>query len=118
MLGSRGYDVILYDNRVGCMMVRIWSTKIVKGREAAYLKFVREVSMPMFRKQEGLLGFRVLLAAGKTQVLTFWRDTDSMRGLEYNPLYLSMVDSIRAAGFLEGLPFVEIVKSPFELKVT
>ena len=108
----------MHDSIVGCMLVRIWSTKIVKGREAAYLEFAREVSIPMFRKQEGLLGVRVLLTAGKTQVLTFWRDTDSMRALEYNQLYLSTVDRIRAAGFLEGLPSVEIVKSPFNLRVT
>jgi heme-degrading monooxygenase HmoA len=56
------------------MIGRLWKTGLKTGRDKAYEAFAREISLPMFKQQEGFLGCVMSHNKAVGFVLTFWRD--------------------------------------------
>lgn len=84
------------------MIARQWKTGLKPGRIAAYETFAREISLPMFRQQEGFLGC-IMSRDGDTElVLTFWRDQEAVDALAHSPIYKATVARILAANVLAG----------------
>ena len=94
------------------MVVRIWTTGLGKGKTEEYLKFARDYSVPMFKKQIGILGVTVLIKGNKSQVLTYWNEEENIALMENNNLYKETVNKIMEAGLLGKLQNVDIFDSP------
>lgn len=82
------------------MIGRLWKTGLQAGRGEAYEAFAREVSLPMFRAQEGYLGCLMSRDDTTGLVLTLWRDADAVRALDTSPSYRATVERILAAEVL------------------
>ena len=85
------------------MIIRLWITGLKEGRGTAYETFAREISLPMFRKQDGFLGCVMSRNEVESLVLTFWRDQDAVAALNKSPTYQETVGQILAAGLLTEL---------------
>ncbi|HET9055501.1 MAG TPA: hypothetical protein VFN30_01510 [Chitinophagaceae bacterium] len=68
------------------MLVRIWTTGIVPGKETEYLNFANEYFIPMFRKQAGLLNVNILIKPGKSLVFTYWENEEDIVSMENNAI--------------------------------
>ena len=84
------------------MIARLWKTGLKPGRTAAYEAFAREISLPMFREQDGFLGCIMSRHDDQGIVLTFWRDEAAVETLKHSPSYRATVERILAAGLLAG----------------
>lgn len=84
------------------MIGRLWRTGLQPGRGEAYEAFAREVSLPMFREQEGFLGCVMSRDDSEAVVLTFWRDERAVAALDLSPSYRQTVARILAADLLAG----------------
>jgi heme-degrading monooxygenase HmoA len=82
------------------MIGRLWKTGLKTGREKAYEAFAREISLPMFKQQEGFLGCVMSHNKAVAFVLTFWRDEDATAALDKSPTYQETVAQILAADLL------------------
>lgn len=82
------------------MIGRLWKTGLRAGQGEAYEVFAREVSLPMFRAQEGYLGCVMTRDDTTGLVLTMWRDADALRALDTSPSYHATVERILATGVL------------------
>lgn len=94
------------------MIVRIWTTGLVKGKTEEYLKFASEYSLPMFKKQSGILGATVLIKGNESQVLSYWNKKEDIDLMESNDLYQETVNKIMHAGLLGNQQSIEIFDSP------
>ena len=91
------------------MIARVWRTGVKQGRFEDYDRFAHEHSLPMFRKQRGLLGVLFLReSAGRAAVLTLWEDERAVEELETSPLYQQTVEDILDGGFLTEEQSVEV----------
>jgi heme-degrading monooxygenase HmoA len=90
------------------MIARLWKTGLRPDRIAAYEIFAREVSLPMFRAQEGFLGCVMSRRGHEGHVLTFWRDLDAVDALARSPSYKATVEQILAADLLAGEQSIEV----------
>jgi heme-degrading monooxygenase HmoA len=90
------------------MIARLWRTGLKSGRNAAYEVFAREISLPMFREQDGFLGCVMSHRDGEGLVLTFWRDEAAVEALKHSPSYQATVDRILAADLLAGEQSTEV----------
>ncbi len=96
------------------MIARLWKTSIAPGQAAAYEAFARDISLPMFRVQQGFVGCVMgrdpdpERESGRAWVLTLWRDRAAVDALAASPLYRSTVDAILAAGLLAGEQSTEV----------
>lgn len=90
------------------MIARLWRTGLKSGRNAAYEAFAREISLPMFREQDGFLGCVMSHRDGEGLVLTFWRDEAAVEALKHSPSYQTTVDRILAADLLAGEQSTEV----------
>ncbi len=90
------------------MIARIWSTGIAAERLADYRLFAQSVSLPMFKKQPGLVGVQVLTQPGRSLVITLWKRVEDIGCMERDPLYLDTVAAIQHQGFLTGEQRVDV----------
>ena len=90
------------------MIARIWSTGIAEGRLADYQRFAQSISLPMFRKQSGIVGVQLLTQPSRSLVITLWNRTDDISRMEQNQVYLATVAAIQSQGFLTGEQKVEV----------
>jgi heme-degrading monooxygenase HmoA len=88
---------------------RLWRTELKAGRGDAYDNFAREISLPMFRQQEGFLGCVMTRSDEEGLVLTFWRDQDAVRALDRSPSYQTTVARIVQAEVLAGTQTTEVM---------
>ncbi len=95
------------------MIARIWSTNLVEERFQEYETFAHQVSIPMFKKQYGLLGVQVFTTPTHSLVVTLWNQVEHIQVMEQNPLYLKTVAAIEAQGFLTGDQKVDL----FDFKI-
>lgn len=98
------------------MIVRIWTTGIIPGKKHEYLEFAKNYSIPMFKKQKGILAANLLVKNDKSFVLTYWKDIKDINAMENDLLYHQTVDKIRNAGFLTEPQQVEIFDAPIQIK--
>lgn len=90
------------------MIARLWKTGLKPGRAEAYEDFARDVSLPMFRRQEGFLGCVMSRKDDQGLVLTFWRDREAVAALAHSPSYKATVERILAADLLAGEQSTEV----------
>ena len=94
------------------MIIRVWRTKIDSTRMSEYEQFAQEQSLPMFRRQPGLVG---VLFSGRQRdraVLSMWRDLASVEALAHSATYQETVEQLNATGLLVGETSLEV----FEVK--
>jgi SAM-dependent methyltransferase/heme-degrading monooxygenase HmoA len=82
------------------MIGRLWKTGLKAGRGSAYEAFAREISLPMFRAQEGFLGCVMSRDEETGLVMTFWKDENAVKTLNGSPSYNETVAKILAADVL------------------
>jgi heme-degrading monooxygenase HmoA len=90
------------------MIARLWKTGLKAGRSTAYEAFARDISLPMFRQQDGFLGCVMSRREDEGLVLTFWRDEAAVEALKRSPSYQATVERILAAGLLAGAQSTEV----------
>lgn len=90
------------------MIARLWKTGLKPGRAAAYETFGREISLPMFRGQDGFLGCIMSRSDDEGLVLTLWRDHATVDALKDSPSYQATVQRILAADLLAGEQSTEV----------
>jgi hypothetical protein len=90
------------------MIARIWSTGIHAERLADYRLFAQSVSLPMFKKQPGILGVQILTQPDYSLVITLWQGVEDIRRMERDPVYLDTVAAIQNQGFLTGEQKVDV----------
>ena len=94
-------------------IARIWTASIADGRTADYEKFAREISLPMFRQQDGFQGVAMMRVGNGCSVLTLWRDEKAVEQLAASQSYAGAVKAIMDAGFLDRVD--EVVTSHVHL---
>jgi len=92
------------------MIARIWRTGIRPGRADAYESFAREISLPMFRAQQGYAGVVMGRDGNSAWVLTLWRDQAAVDALASSATYQQTVERILAANLLDGEQTTEIAE--------
>lgn len=90
------------------MKCRIWRTGVVENRIDEYEAFARDVSLPMFRAQQGYRGVVMGGDGGRRCVITYWENDEAIAALDCSPSYKATVERIVATGFLNGEQSVEI----------
>jgi hypothetical protein len=83
------------------MIVRVWEAVVIAGKENAFAQFAREKSLPMFEKQQGLLGVFITLDGNLSKVFTIWSHSRFIKVMESSALYLQTVDEIMKLSLLE-----------------
>lgn len=89
-------------------IARLWRTSIEGDRLDEYEEFARDVSLPMFREQDGFEGVIMSRSGNSCRVLTLWRDLAAVEQLEHSERCAATVKAIEAQGFLSGHQTVEI----------
>lgn len=84
------------------MIGRFWTARVTEARATEYEAFAREISLPMFRQQQGFLGVAMFRRGADCVVLTLWQDAESAAALARSDSYTRTVSEILAAGFLQG----------------
>jgi heme-degrading monooxygenase HmoA len=92
------------------MIARLWRTGLQPGRGEAYEHFARDVSLPMFREQNGFLGCLMSRTTESGLVLTLWRDHAAIEALDHSPSYCATVAQILEAGVLIEPQSVEVAE--------
>jgi hypothetical protein len=90
------------------MLARVWTTGVRPQRVDDYERFARDISLPMFRTQQGFLGCIMSHRNGIARVLTVWSDADAIAALEQSPTYRATVEKILAADLLTGQQSTEV----------
>ncbi len=91
-------------------LVRIWRTNVDPLRVTEYERFAQDVSLPMFRAQQGFLGVLFAGAGPPRAVLSFWKDQHAVDALASSPSYGETVARILATGMLAGETTTEILE--------
>ncbi len=91
-------------------LARIWRTRIRPERAHDYETFARDVSLPMFSRQQGFRGVLMLGSGAVRSVLTLWDDEAAIAALAQSESYRQTVARIRGEGFLEGQQTVELLE--------
>jgi heme-degrading monooxygenase HmoA len=85
------------------VIVRIWTTDVVPGREPEYVRFAQERSRAMFLVQPGCLGVLFLRTSdGRHAACSFWRSAADVASLARSPSYQATAAALGATGVLEG----------------
>lgn len=90
------------------MIARLWKTGLKPGRAAAYETIAREISLPMFRQQDGFLGAIMSRSDDEGLVLTLWRHHAAVEALKHSPSYQATVERILTADLLAGEQSTEV----------
>lgn len=91
------------------MLARTWYTEIDPDRAEEYERFAREISLPMFRAQQGFAGVLMVRDGTQCRVITLWHGPEDITALETSPTYQHTVARIIGAGFLRGDQRVEVM---------
>lgn len=73
-----------------------------------YEAFARNVSLPMFREQDGFEGVIMSRSGNSCMVLTLWRDLAAVEQLKHSESYAATVKAIEAQDLLSGHQTIEI----------
>lgn len=94
------------------MILRVWRAKIVPERVGEYRRFDREQSLPMLRRQPGLLGVLFSWAAGDctTISVTIWEDMGAVQALQSSPSYRKTTHKLDESGLLASEKSVELLE--------
>lgn len=92
------------------MIGRLWTTQVDVARAEDYESFARDISLPMFRRQQGFRGTIMLRQEDRCAVLTLWRDIEDVVALRTSKDYKATVRKITAQGFLPGEQAVDVYK--------
>jgi heme-degrading monooxygenase HmoA len=92
---------------IGRQIARIWHTEVDAGRADEYERFAREISLPMFKVQQGFAGVLMLRDGSRCQVITLWQSHEAVAALDLSSTYRETVERIRGQGFLGGEQRVE-----------
>jgi quinol monooxygenase YgiN len=84
------------------MIARLWTTGIKPDRVDAYESFARDISLPMFRAQDGFIGCLMYRDDTVARVLTMWRDMAAVEALGQSDSYRATVARILDADILSG----------------
>lgn len=84
------------------MIARLWTTGVKPGRIDAYGRRARDISLPMFRAQDGFMGCLMYRGDDVAQALTMWRDMAAVEALGQSGSYRATVARILAADVLTG----------------
>ena len=91
------------------MILRIWRAKINPARLEEYRRFERERSLPMFRKQPGLLGVLFLrYVEDQAASLTIWEDAGAVEALTSSPSYRRTARELAESDLLAGKQSEEV----------
>jgi len=90
------------------MIARIWTTGIIPCKKHEYFEFAKIYSIPMFKRQKGILGVNIFVKDDKSLVLTYWNDKKEIDAMENDLLYIQTVNKIRNAGLLTEPQQLEI----------
>jgi heme-degrading monooxygenase HmoA len=92
------------------LIARIWRTGLDESRAPQYEDFAQTVSLPMFRRHDGLSG--VLFArsrAGQRVVITLWEDQAAADALGKSDDYRATVQALEATGLLRPPQEIELL---------
>jgi heme-degrading monooxygenase HmoA len=93
------------------VILRIWRAKLNPARLAAYRHFELERSLPMYRKQPGLLGVLFLREAeDRAASLTVWEDRGAVEALTSSPSYRETTHELAESALLAGDHSVEVLE--------
>ena len=85
------------------MILRIWRAKLNPACLEAYPRFERERSLPMLRRQPGLLVVLFLREAeDRVASLTIWEDRGTVEALTSSPSYRRTARELAESGLLAG----------------
>jgi heme-degrading monooxygenase HmoA len=84
------------------MIARIWRTGVEPGREQEYETFAREISLPMFRAQQGYRGVLMGREGDRCIVVSLWGSMADVHALAKSEYYAKTVERIIGKGFLIG----------------
>lgn len=91
------------------MILRIWRTKVNIERIQEYERFEMEHSLPMFRRQHGLMGVLFLReGADHSAALTLWENLESIEALDTSTSYQQTAGALGESGLLVGEQSVQI----------
>jgi heme-degrading monooxygenase HmoA len=93
------------------LVARIWHTEVAAEQAEAYERFAREVSLPMFRQQQGFAGVLMLRSGTACQVITLWLSLKDIAALDNSASYKTTVARISEQGFLQGQNTVELFEA-------
>ena len=83
------------------MILRIWRAKLNPACLEAYRRFERERSLPMLRRQPGLLGVLFLRSMGdQAASITIWEDRGTVEALASSPSYQRTAYELAQSGML------------------
>lgn len=92
------------------MIGRLWKTRLRAGCGEAYDQFAREISLPMFRQQEGFVGCLMSRTPEWGFVYTLWRDQTAIDALDHSSSYQATVKRILEAGILDEPQTLEVAE--------
>lgn len=87
---------------------RTWRASIAEGREQDYETFARDVSLPMFRQQDGFMGVTMARDGTDCTVMTLWRDAAAIAALDGSESYRQTVDALQSTGILTDTTTAEV----------
>jgi hypothetical protein len=90
------------------MLVRLWRTRVDPTREAEYVSFDQDYSLPMFQQQPGCFGVLFLNTPPDWGSLSYWEDDAAIAGLASSRTYLDTVRQLESTGLLIGPPSAEV----------
>ncbi|MEV7676657.1 antibiotic biosynthesis monooxygenase [Streptomyces sp. NPDC088752] len=76
------------------MIVRVWRATVLSTKEAEYDDFARQVSQPMFERQEGFRGVLFARDGERCIVVTLWSDLRDLDSLAASQAYRDAVERI------------------------
>ncbi|HUQ18405.1 MAG TPA: antibiotic biosynthesis monooxygenase [Gemmatimonadaceae bacterium] len=85
------------------MIARIWTTRVIAGRESEYQQFANTRSTEMFKQQPGCLGVLMLRGAdGTFSALSLWHSSTDADALANSESYLATVAALNQLSVLTG----------------
>jgi heme-degrading monooxygenase HmoA len=91
------------------LLMRIWTTRYDPARRAELEAFAHTVSLPMFRRQQGLRGVLFAASGDHFVTVTFWESHEAIRKLEQESAdYADAVRRLMLTGLLVGEQRVEV----------
>jgi heme-degrading monooxygenase HmoA len=91
------------------MILRIWRATLNPVRLEAYRRFEQERSLPMYRRQPGLLAVLFMRQAEDRAVsLTIWEDRGAVEALQSSPSYRRTARELAESGLMAGSESEEV----------
>ena len=89
-------------------IARIWKSAVLPGRVEDYERFTRDVSLPMFSKQQGFQGVLMLRSDDECFVITLWSDMHDVDALWRSESYQAVLQRLLNSGFVAGEASVKL----------